>query len=90
MKREDVLQQAATLINGDRAKDYGDASENFSRIGKIWGAILGTEDVPPETVAVMLVGLKVSRLATSRKHADSWVDIAGYAGLGGEIASCDS
>ena len=32
MKRDEVLDSAKELINGQRAKDYGDAYENFSRI----------------------------------------------------------
>jgi len=32
MKRDEILKQAETLINGDRAKDYGDAFDNFGRI----------------------------------------------------------
>ena len=37
-------------------------------------------------VAMALIQLKVARLVTSPDHEDSWVDVAGYAGLGGEIA----
>ena len=31
--------------------------------------------------------VKMARLAKNPNHKDSWVDIAGYAGLGGEISS---
>ena len=30
MKRNDVLKKAKTIINGARAKDYGDAYENHA------------------------------------------------------------
>lgn len=84
--RETVLATAEQLINGDRAKDYGDASENFQRIANLWTPILGTE-VTATDVALCLTQLKVARLITSPAHKDSWVDAAGYIALGGEIAN---
>ena len=84
--RETVLTTAEQLINGDRAKDYGDASENFQRIANLWKPILGTEVTATE-VALCLTQLKVARLITSPAHKDSWVDAAGYIALGGEIAN---
>ena len=36
-------------------------------------------------VAAMMILLKVARLATSPDKWDNWVDIAGYAALGGEV-----
>lgn len=84
--RETVLTTAEQLINGDRAKDYGDASENFQRIANLWAPILGVE-VTATDVALCLTQLKVARLITSPAHKDSWVDAAGYIALGGEIAN---
>ena len=43
MNREEILDTAGDLINGDRAKDYGDAHKNFQDIAKLWSVILGTE-----------------------------------------------
>lgn len=83
--RETVLTTAGELINGDRAKDYGDASENFQRIADLWKPILGVE-VTATDVALCLTQLKVARLITIPAHKDSWVDAAGYIALGGEIA----
>lgn len=34
--------------------------------------------------------VKMARLAKNPSHQDSWIDIAGYAGLGGEIGSMDA
>lgn len=84
--RETVLTTAEQLINGQRAKDYGDASENFQRIANLWAPILGVE-VTASEVALCLTQLKVARLITSPTHKDSWVDAAGYIALGGEIAN---
>lgn len=84
--RETVLTTAEQLINGQRAKDYGDASENFQRIADLWTPILGVQ-VTASDVALCLTQLKVARLITSPTHKDSWVDAAGYIALGGEIAN---
>ena len=32
-----------------------------------------------------MIGVKLARLAETLDHDDSWVDIIGYAALGGEI-----
>jgi hypothetical protein len=37
----------------------------------------------------MLALLKVARIRSNPKHADNWIDIAGYAACGGEIATGD-
>ena len=84
MKRNAVLASAGELINGDRAKDYGDAYDNHQRIGQMWGAILGV-DVTPQHVAMMMIALKLSRLANQPTHTDSWIDVCGYGALGGEF-----
>lgn len=86
MNRTDILTTAGDLINGQRARDYGDAAENFQRIADLWAPILGI-DVAASDVALCLLQLKVARLVTSPAHADSWVDAAGYVALGGEIAA---
>ena len=61
MKREEILRQAETLINGDRAKDYGDAKQNFEDIANLWTVFLGTK-ITREQVAVCMILMKCSRL----------------------------
>jgi hypothetical protein len=87
VKRDKILTTAEGLINGDRADIYGPAIKNFERIGILWGVMLGTDPVPPATVGIMLVQLKAARLFQTPDHLDSWVDLAGYAALAGEIAT---
>jgi len=41
-------------------------------------------------VVAMMVGLKLARLAEDMHKDDSWVDIIGYAALGGEISNDES
>lgn len=40
MKRDEVLDKAKELINGQRAKDYGDAYHNHGRIAEGWNIII--------------------------------------------------
>ncbi len=74
-----LLEEAQSIIKGERQESYGKALESFTRIGKLWGDLLGIE-ISPEMVALCLIQLKVSRAVSSPLHRDSWVDIAGYAG----------
>jgi|13_taG_2_1085334.scaffolds.fasta_scaffold00878_4 hypothetical protein len=85
MNRAYFLDKAEELINGPRAHEYGDARENHQRIADVWGMILGI-DIEPEQVCACMIGLKLARLANSTQQDDTWVDIAGYAALGGEIS----
>lgn len=74
---ESITEEAKSIVAGDRASDYGDANESFSRIAKLWSAYTGTT-ISPWDVAQMMILLKVSRAKTSRKR-DTLVDIVGYA-----------
>ncbi|QDK03492.1 hypothetical protein SEA_LUCYEDI_58 [Mycobacterium phage Lucyedi] len=75
-----ILTTAEEIINGQRAKDYGDAKENHERIAKLWEAYTGKE-YSPEDVAVMMILLKIARFMENGYHQDTVVDIAGYAGV---------
>jgi hypothetical protein len=86
MTRDEILAEAGRLINGDRAADYGDARRSFAAIAQIWSAILGRL-VTVDDVARCMIAVKLARLTNSPEKLDSWIDIAGYAALGGEIAS---
>jgi hypothetical protein len=86
--RKFFLNKAEGLINGPRAEDYGPARLNHERIATIWSILLKDklkEDILPEEVVACMVGLKLARLAEDISKDDSWVDIIGYAALGGEI-----
>ena len=39
MNRSSLLKSADELINGDRAKDYGDAYQNHDKIAIAWNVI---------------------------------------------------
>jgi len=61
-----------------RQAEYGDALENFEKIGKIWGALLDIDPIPPYKVALMMDALKTVRLFNNPEHEDSWIDKYGY------------
>jgi hypothetical protein len=73
-----ILQEADSIINGDRQKEYGSPLQSFTRIAALWSPVLGVE-VTAEQVALCMIGVKVSRYMNGQQR-DSIVDIAGYAG----------
>ena len=83
-----ILARASELVTGDRADDYGDAAESFQRVADLWSPILGVT-IQPYQVALCMAQLKISRLLNSPTHGDSWVDAAGYIGLGGQVVPDD-
>lgn len=83
--RDDILETAQQIINGDREQTYGSAVKSFEQIAALWSVILDT-DVSAPDVARCMVAMKLSRLSGNNEHRDSWVDIAGYAALGAEVA----
>lgn len=87
--REVVLDSAKTCVLGDRNNTYGPPNQDFQRTADIWTALGFTyngEAVKAHHVAMAMASLKLSRLAWSPLHVDSWVDLAGYAACGYECA----
>jgi predicted glycosyltransferase involved in capsule biosynthesis len=84
MKREQVLQKAFNLVHGPRAEKYGPPLTNHERIAAGFSVIFNQE-VKPSQVVKALIWLKIARLVNANDD-DSWVDIAGYAAIGSEIA----
>jgi hypothetical protein len=89
-KRNDIIETAKDLINGDRAADYGDALDNHVRISEGWNVIVREAikthgKLTSAHVALMMDWVKTSRLLTSIDKYDSWVDKVGYSALGGEF-----
>lgn len=67
-------------ILAERQKQYGDAKDNFRKIGIMWGVILDLPySIDPHTVANMMIALKQVRIASNPDYLDSWDDIIGYA-----------
>lgn len=84
MSRDDILDLAKGIVDGDREEMYGKPEESFYLISRLWSDYL-EEVILPEDVAMMMVLLKVAR-SKNGFCIDNYVDIAGYAACGGEIA----
>lgn len=84
LRRDRILDIAKTIINGEREGTYGKAEDSFAFIGALWSAYLKHE-VTPTDVANMMVLMKVARNVSGVYKEDNWIDICGYAALGGEI-----
>ncbi|MBF4549401.1 DUF6378 domain-containing protein [Pseudoclavibacter sp. VKM Ac-2888] len=80
-----ILDEARATIAGPRQAAYGSATDSFTAIGRHWEIILGVP-VSAAQVAQAMIAFKLVRLGRSPTHRDSWVDIAGYSGLGAEAA----
>ncbi len=74
---ESILAEADRIVATDRQSDYGHPIDDFTRTGRMWGAILGIDDVPPEKVGLCMAALKISREVNKPKR-DNRVDAAGY------------
>ena len=83
--RAQVLEDAAGLVNGVRNAAYDEPFQNFARIAGLWSAYLGLP-INATDVAILNLLQKVGRLMHTPDHWDSWVDLAGYAACGADVA----
>lgn len=83
--RESILAEATRIVTRDRAATHGQPENSFRMIAASWSAKLGVT-VTPEQVCLLLSDLKACRAWDNPAHADNWVDLAGYAACGGELA----
>jgi hypothetical protein len=87
MTRIEILDLANECVCGDRNLQYGEPEDNFNAIAKMWSAFLDIPISAPQ-VAAMMILLKTARIKSSEgRDKDSWIDVAGYAACGGEIAT---
>ena len=92
--RGDILDKAKACVCQDRNREYGEPEDGFRLIAALWEPVIRAScvspgavvSVDPETVALLMALLKVARAAQNPAHLDSWIDLAGYAACGGEIA----
>lgn len=84
MTRRECLETAEHMVNGDREHDYGTPEDNFKTIAGLWSVYLGKE-ISSLDVAMLMALMKIARIKAGTKP-DSFVDLAGYAACGAEIA----
>lgn len=83
--RAEILETAIKMVDGSRNHDHGEPENNFETIANLWSIYTGKE-LCSEDVAIMMILLKVARIASGKYNPDNYVDIAGYAACAGEIA----
>lgn len=86
MNRANCLKKADECVNGKREQDYGSPESNFLKIADLWSAYYGAP-FSANDVAMMMALLKIARISTGTATEDSFVDLAGYAACGCEIAT---
>lgn len=82
--RFECLDRARGAVT-QREEHYGSPEDNASIIAALWSIIL-EKTVPVERVALCLDAVKTARLMSDPRHADGWIDKAGYAAYGAEVA----
>jgi hypothetical protein len=82
-----ILDEAKSLVYGDRNKQYGHPKDDYAKVATMWSAFLGVE-ITPHQAASMMIFIKMSRLAHEPKR-DTIVDIAGYAEVVARILDMD-
>lgn len=85
-RAETALEEAGRLVYGDRGTAYGHPIDDYERVGRMWGAMLGIPDIDPRIACAMMVAVKLSREVHKPKR-DNRVDVAGYAECVDMIAS---
>jgi len=85
MKHIDIITEAMTLL-APRNAVYGSVKENHERIARIATEMSGKE-LKAVDVAMVLVAVKLSRIAQSPDHVDSYVDAINYLAFAGEFAT---
>tara|TARA_R110000772_G_scaffold35686_1_gene85925 strand:- start:612 stop:878 length:267 start_codon:yes stop_codon:yes gene_type:complete len=85
MKREAILEAAAQAVTTDRQATHGNVENNFEDVAAIWSYRLGVK-ITPAQATIMMIDLKLVRAWGNQTHADNWIDMAGYAACGGELA----
>ncbi len=88
--REEILDCAKIRVCGDRDYMYGEPENNFALIAKLWNDYLQDGhkniEISPIDVCMMMAMVKIARIRTGIETFDSFVDLAGYAACGGELA----
>ena len=91
--RSEILRRADEAVSKARNTSYGEPQDDFACTSELWDSYItritqvrGLPLLRPSDISAMMILLKISRLAHSPGEMDHWVDIAGYAAIGAEIA----
>ena len=81
---KEFLSEASRLVGIDREKDYGDKVENHKNIARLWSAYLEIK-IEAHDVAIMMALLKIARTKLGKVSKDTYIDMAAYGAIAGEI-----
>jgi hypothetical protein len=88
--RSSILHEGIKLTCGDRDKEYGDPKQNMTCAGELKATIrryMARDITPAELEALDMVLTKMSRVITGPEvKRDTFVDMATYAAIAGEMA----
>lgn len=94
MKAGTILTKAAEIVEGSRQQTHGQKERSFETIAAFWNTYLRRRGITNARllegvdVAAMMMLLKLSRaIEGDVTEPDHFVDLAGYAGLAGELAT---
>ena len=85
MKASEILQTSTDTI-ADRGLSYGHPADNLQHTAMLLSAYLQMP-IHDYQVAGIMVLVKLARTNQSAQHLDNWIDLCGYAGLGGQLAT---
>ena len=83
MKAIKPLDDAVSVL-AQRNAAYGDPANSLAVIAARWSLTLGRQ-ITPAQVALCMIDLKLARLGHDPTHADSVIDVIGYAALISEV-----
>lgn len=90
-----LLRQAAAIVDGPRRQTHGEAERSFGAVAALWDAYLAARpggmarQLRPSDTAAMLLLLKLARSQHGEADPDHARDMAGYAGLYGELLEAE-
>jgi hypothetical protein len=90
MNRSDIINEADSAINVDRAATHGDAENSFNDIATLWNWWIekrGANLLSAFDVAMMMDLFKTVRAVNNPSHIDNYIDKVGYTAIAGEIIS---
>ena len=87
---DEICQLAALLVGGPRDKTHGNPETNLENAATLWNAWLKIRrnherPLNGRDVAYMQLLLKMARTQSGEYNQDDFVDMAGYAGIAGEM-----
>ena len=85
MKAKEILLTATDTIS-DRGLAYGHPADNLEHTAMLLSAYLQMP-IHDYQVAGIMVLVKLARSNQSAESIDTWVDMAAYAALGGQLAT---